>query len=78
MRRCIQRFHLQNDGDMSFAKKHQQDGEEDDSRPRVNSLNVLISTLKPSPYCFLLVAEFFSFLILDFLGLFEGLVLYNL
>ncbi|XP_059200078.1 nuclear receptor coactivator 2-like isoform X3 [Centropristis striata] len=25
VRRCIQRFHLQNDGDMSFAKKHQQD-----------------------------------------------------
>lgn len=27
VRRCIQRFHLQNDGEMSFAKKHQQDGE---------------------------------------------------
>ena len=26
VRRCIQRFHLQNDGEMSFAKKHQQDG----------------------------------------------------
>ncbi|CAF97770.1 unnamed protein product, partial [Tetraodon nigroviridis] len=25
VRRCIQRFHLQNDGEMSFAKKHQQD-----------------------------------------------------
>lgn len=29
VRRCIQRFHLQNDGEMSFAKKHQQDGESD-------------------------------------------------
>lgn len=28
VRRCIQRFHLQNDGEMSFAKKHQQDGSE--------------------------------------------------
>lgn len=27
VRRCIQRFHLQNDGEMSFAKKHQQDGQ---------------------------------------------------
>lgn len=26
VRRCIQRFHLQNDGDMSFAKRHQQEG----------------------------------------------------
>jgi hypothetical protein len=26
VRRCIQRFHLQNDGEMSFAKKHQQEG----------------------------------------------------
>uniref|UniRef100_A0AAY4AJQ4 Nuclear receptor coactivator 2 n=1 Tax=Denticeps clupeoides TaxID=299321 RepID=A0AAY4AJQ4_9TELE len=25
VRRCIQRFHLQNDGDMSFAKRHQQE-----------------------------------------------------
>uniref|UniRef100_A0A8C7TT63 Nuclear receptor coactivator n=1 Tax=Oncorhynchus mykiss TaxID=8022 RepID=A0A8C7TT63_ONCMY len=25
VRRCIQRFHLQNDGEMSFAKKHQQE-----------------------------------------------------
>ncbi|XP_067331323.1 nuclear receptor coactivator 2-like isoform X1 [Channa argus] len=25
VRRCIQRFHLQNDGEMSFAKKHHQD-----------------------------------------------------
>ncbi|KAM9350167.1 nuclear receptor coactivator 2-like [Symphorus nematophorus] len=25
VRRCIQRFHLQNEGEMSFAKKHQQD-----------------------------------------------------
>ncbi|XP_057713810.1 nuclear receptor coactivator 2-like isoform X2 [Corythoichthys intestinalis] len=25
VRRCIQRFHLQNDGDVSFAKRHQQD-----------------------------------------------------
>ncbi|XP_068604664.1 nuclear receptor coactivator 2-like [Brachionichthys hirsutus] len=25
VRRCIQRFHLQTDGEMSFAKKHQQD-----------------------------------------------------
>ncbi|KAM8849920.1 nuclear receptor coactivator 2-like isoform 3-T5 [Spinachia spinachia] len=25
VRRCIKRFHLQNEGDMSFAKKHQQD-----------------------------------------------------
>nr|XP_020468110.1 nuclear receptor coactivator 2-like [Monopterus albus] len=25
VRRCIQRFHLQNDGEMSFAKKHMQD-----------------------------------------------------
>ncbi|CAB1454139.1 unnamed protein product [Pleuronectes platessa] len=25
VRRCIQRFHLQNEGDMSFAKKHQQE-----------------------------------------------------
>ncbi|XP_030607204.1 nuclear receptor coactivator 2-like isoform X2 [Archocentrus centrarchus] len=25
VRRCIQRFHLQNDGDMSFAKKHHQE-----------------------------------------------------
>ncbi|XP_030016976.1 nuclear receptor coactivator 2-like isoform X2 [Sphaeramia orbicularis] len=25
VRRCIQRFHLQNDGEISFAKKHQQD-----------------------------------------------------
>ncbi|XP_019730623.1 nuclear receptor coactivator 2-like isoform X2 [Hippocampus comes] len=25
VRRCIQRFHLQNDGDISFAKRHQQD-----------------------------------------------------
>lgn len=28
VRRCIQRFHLQNDGDMSFAKRHQQEGTE--------------------------------------------------
>lgn len=27
VRRCIQRFHLQNDGEVSYAKKHQQDGE---------------------------------------------------
>lgn len=26
VRRCIQRFHLQNDGEMSFAKRHQQEG----------------------------------------------------
>ena len=26
VRRCIQRFHLQNDGEISFAKKHQQEG----------------------------------------------------
>lgn len=32
VRRCIQRFHLQNDGEMSFAKKHQQDGEPGNSR----------------------------------------------
>uniref|UniRef100_A0AAR2LES7 Nuclear receptor coactivator 2 n=1 Tax=Pygocentrus nattereri TaxID=42514 RepID=A0AAR2LES7_PYGNA len=25
VRRCIQRFHLQNDGDMSYAKRHQQE-----------------------------------------------------
>ncbi|KAG5850212.1 hypothetical protein ANANG_G00079850 [Anguilla anguilla] len=25
VRRCIQRFHLQNDGEMSFAKRHQQE-----------------------------------------------------
>ncbi|XP_068196023.1 nuclear receptor coactivator 2-like [Antennarius striatus] len=25
VRRCVQRFHLQNEGDMSFAKKHHQD-----------------------------------------------------
>lgn len=27
VRRCIQRFHLQNEGEISFAKKHMQDGE---------------------------------------------------
>lgn len=32
VRRCIKRFHLQNEGEMSFAKKHQQDGERDESR----------------------------------------------
>lgn len=26
VRRCIQRFHLQNEGEMSFAKKHHQEG----------------------------------------------------
>lgn len=31
VRRCIQRFHLQNDGEMSFAKRHQQEGK--DTRP---------------------------------------------
>ena len=29
VRRCIQRFHLQNEGEISFAKKHMQDGEYD-------------------------------------------------
>lgn len=27
VRRCIQKFHLQTDGEMSPAKKHQQEGE---------------------------------------------------
>lgn len=31
VRKCIQRFHLQNDGEMSFAKKHQQEGERENS-----------------------------------------------
>lgn len=30
VRRCIQRFHLQNEGEISFAKKHMQDGEYDE------------------------------------------------
>ena len=35
VRRCIQRFHLQNDGEMSFAKRHQQEGERERPAPPV-------------------------------------------
>lgn len=52
VRRCIQRFHLQSDGEMSFAKRHQQEGESGSARAAVASHVPMrrVSRLCPPPH----------------------------